>query len=65
MNQVKVITDRDLTDVEVNQIRDILLHSKCPNESLVNSIQFCKGFINGEIHIYRGDRETKSIVIEY
>lgn len=65
MNQVKVITDRELSNVEINQIRDIMLHSQCPNESLINSIKFCKGFVDGEIHIYRGDRETKSIIIEY
>lgn len=65
MNHVKVITDHDLTSYEVNNIRDILLHSQCPNESLIQSIEFCKGFVNGEIHIYRGNRETKSVVIEY
>ncbi len=65
MNQISVITDRELTAIEINQIRDILLHSGCPNESLINTIKHCKGIAEGEIHIYRGDRETKSIVIEY
>lgn len=65
MNQVRVITDRDLTDVEVNKIRDILLHADCPNEALTRSIKHCKGLANEEIHIYRGDHETKSIIIEY
>ena len=65
MNQVRVITDRDLTNEEVNQIRDIMLHAECKNEALANSIKYCKGLANDEIHIYRGDRETKSIIIEY
>ena len=65
MNHVTIITDRDLTNVEVNQIRDIMLHASCPNEALMHSIKFCKGYANGEIHIYRGDTETKSVVIEY
>ncbi len=65
MNQVKVITDHELTSWEVNNIRDILLHSQCPNESLIHSIPLCKGYVNGEIHLYRGDRETKSVIIEY
>ena len=65
MNHVTVVTDRELTAVEVNQIRDIMLHASCPNEALIHSIKNCKGLANGEIHIYRGDTEVKSMVIEY
>lgn len=65
MNRVRVITDRDLTAEEVNRIRDIMLHSRSKHEDLVCEITYCKGYINGEIHIYRGDTETKSIIVEY
>lgn len=47
MRMIDINSDRALTQTELLKIQEIFQHSKCPNESLINSIDDCKGF-NGE-----------------
>lgn len=46
MNEVHVVSDRQLYDRDIAQIASIMEISECPNESLINSFKGCKG-ING------------------
>lgn len=62
-NLAYVQGDRSLTDEERAKIQDIMAHSKCPNESLIESIDDCKGIQGGVIVI--GDSQTLQEVIEY
>ena len=40
---IKVISERELTEIELAKIADIMAVSQCPNESLINSIDGCLG----------------------
>lgn len=62
-NLAYVQGDRPLTDVERTKIQDIMMHSRCPNESLIESIEDCKGIHGGVIVI--GDSQNLQEVIEY
>lgn len=63
-NRVFVEGDRELTDLERKQIQDIMQHSQCPNESLINSIKDCRGLAaDGTIYIGNGIDHRE--VIEY
>lgn len=58
---IEVKSDRILTDKELKMIQDIFLESMCPNESLINSINSCKGFRNGVVTIGTGEGFTAQI----
>ena len=47
MRMIDVNSDRALTQIELQKIQEIFQESKCPNESLINSIDGCKG-VDGE-----------------
>ena len=64
MNQVTIHSDRQLTETEVNNIRDIMLHSGCPNESLKFSFSDCQG-LNADNEIIFGEGAPYTEVIEY
>ena len=65
MNHVYVDTDRELNELEIAEIRDIMLHASCPNESLLNSIEGCKGINPDTLVINIGDGEITRIIVEY
>lgn len=65
MNQITVKTTRTLSETEIDQIRDIMLHSNCPNESLIESTGGCLGFVNGDICIGEEEEERSTLVVEY
>lgn len=62
-NLAYVQGDRPLTDTERMKIQDIMMHSQCPNESLIKSIKDCKGIQGGVIVI--GDSQNLQEVVEY
>ena len=62
-NRVFVEGDRELTDLERKQIQDIMQHSQCANESLINSIKDCRGLAADTIYIGNGIDHRE--VIEY
>ncbi len=62
-NLAYVQGDRNLTEEERLKIQDIMAHSKCPNESLIESIDDCKGIQGGVIIV--GDSPILQEVIEY
>lgn len=40
---IHIYSSRDLSERELKQIKQILKESKCPNESLINTIEGCQG----------------------
>ena len=44
---IKILSDVEITEGIKVMIRMIFQQSRCPNESLINSITGCKGIVNG------------------
>lgn len=56
---VEVISNRKLSEEELNNIKDIMANSQCPNESLSNSIDGYKEMITTTETIVIGDEEGR------
>lgn len=56
---VEVISNRTLSEEELNNIKDILQNSECPNESLSNSIDGYKEMITTTETIIIGNEEGR------
>ena len=54
MRMITVQSDRALTQAELKKIQAIFQESKCPNESLINSIDGCKGFDGVNVTVGKG-----------
>lgn len=63
MRMIEVKSDRVLTDKELKMIQDIFLESMCPNESLINSIDSCKGVRDGVVTVGSGEGFTAHVEI--
>ena len=63
MRMIEVRSDRVLTDKELKKVQDIFLESQCPNESLINSIDGCKGLRDGVVTIGDGEGFTAQVEI--
>ena len=63
MNQVRIYTDRELTETEIEKIRSIMMQSQCPNESLHYTFEDCRIDEEGDIVFGMGDLD--SFVLEY
>lgn len=50
VNIVKVESARQLSEEELQKISDIMRHSQCQNESLINSFEDCLGYRFGIIY---------------
>lgn len=44
-----ILSRRPLTQNELNQVKDILQQSRCPNESLSNTFDRFTGLVDGKI----------------
>ena len=55
MRMITVKSDHTLTQAELETIQGIFHESKCPNESLISSVDGCTGFHDGEVTIGAGD----------
>jgi len=56
---VEIISNRTLSEEELNNIKDILQNSECPNESLSNSIDGYKEMITATETIIIGNEEGR------
>lgn len=56
---VEIISNRTLSEEELNNIKDILQNSECPNESLSNSIDGYKEMITTTETIIIGNEEGR------
>ena len=63
MRMIEVQSSREISPEELKKIQDIFLESQCPNESLINSIDGCKGFHNGVVTIGDGEGFTAQVEI--
>ena len=63
ITHIEVHSDRPLTDTELQNIQNILQNSKCPNESLINSIDGYRSLSDGVITIGTGEGYTAHIEI--
>ena len=54
MKMIKVKSDRELTDIELNQIQGILNESQCENESFINTIKNYTSFDGSTVTIGSG-----------
>ena len=63
MRMIEVRSDRVLTDKELKKVQYIFLESQCPNESLINSIDGCKGIRDGVVTIGDGEGFTAQVEI--
>lgn len=60
---IEVHSSRLITNTELNQMQDILIHSQCPNESFVNSIADYASYDGTVIQIGDGDEYKAHIEI--
>lgn len=63
MRMIEVRSDREVSPGELKKIQDIFLESQCPNESLLNSIDGCKGFRDGVVTIGNGEGFTAHVEV--
>lgn len=63
ITHIEVHSDRPLTDMELQNIQDILQNSQCPNESLINSIDGYRSLSDGVVTIGTGEGYTAHIEI--
>ena len=63
MRIIDVYSDRALTQLELQKIQSIFHESKCPNESLINSIEDCKGYDGERVLVGEGGQFTAHIEI--
>ena len=61
MKMIDINSDRALTQEELQKIQSIFQQSKCPNESLISSIDNCKGFDGQQVLIGAGGVFTAHI----
>lgn len=63
MRMIDVNSDRALTQLELQKIQSIFHESQCPNESLINSIEDCKGFDGEQVLVGCGGQFTAHIEV--
>ena len=63
MRMIDVNSDRALTQIELQKIQSIFQESKCPNESLINSIEDYKGFHGEQVLVGKGGQFTAHIEV--
>lgn len=56
---VEIISNRTLSEEELNNIKDIMQNSECPNESLSSSIDDYKKMVTTTETIIIGDEEGR------
>lgn len=63
MKIVKVQSDRELSDLELNHIQGILSESQCENESFINTIDGYTSFDGYAVVIGTGEGYTYAVEV--
>lgn len=63
MKIVRVQSDRELTDLELNHIQGILTESQCENESFINTIEGYTSFDGYAVVIGTGKGYTYAVEV--